>query len=267
MLVFAAVMFDLGNTLVETPFHTEPIEKGSTEEIARFEAIVKVTYDSLVNSGTKISWSSFYEKYMLVRAEQIRVQKQTLREYSMKERIARTLSALEYKISADSELIRRAIEQHFDSYESYVEMNKEAPSTLQDLGARYRLGLITNFAYPPMIHKLLDKFHLRQFFDIVVISGEEGWVKPSPRIFQAAFSRLKLESSQCIFVGDDIEADIRGANNAGMKAIFLSNKGVGCQDAEASIRHLSELPSVLNEIEKKCDQTLGTSRHSELNCF
>jgi putative hydrolase of the HAD superfamily len=246
---FAAVIFDLGNTLLKTPFHTYPIEKGSSGEKARFESIVKATYDSLVNSGIKVDWPSFYEKYMIVRAEQLLVQKQTLREYDMNDRLVRTLGALGFKISADSESVKKAIDSHFGFYESYVRADKEAPTILQDLRRAHKLGLVTNFAHPPTIHRLLDKFHLRQFFNEIVISGEVGWVKPSPTIFQLALSTLELKAEECVFVGDDVEADIKGAKGLDMKTILLSEKDLDCLDADAVIHHLGELPSIIDKIE------------------
>jgi HAD superfamily hydrolase (TIGR01549 family) len=248
---FAAVIFDLGDTLVKTPWGILLMEKGSSNEVAKFESIVKVTYDSLVKSGIKAEWPFFYEKYMSVRAQQLQVQKQTLKEYNMCERVARTLSALGIDISARSELVKKAIEDHYDSYESYVCEDKEAPTTLRALRARYKLGLITNFAYPPTIYKLLERFRLGQFFDSVVISGEVGWVKPNPKIFQFALSALELKAEQCVFIGDDVEADINGAKGVGMKAILLSQKDLDCPDADAVIRSLGELESAIDEIERR----------------
>jgi putative hydrolase of the HAD superfamily len=248
---FAAVIFDLGNTLLKTPFHTIPIEKGSSDEKARFESIVKATYDSLVNSGINVGWPLFHEKYMFVRADQLLVQKQTLREYDMNDRLVRTLGALGFKISVDSESVKKAIDSHFGFYESYVGADKEVPTILQDLRRAHKLGLITNFAYPPTIYKLLDKFHLRQFFDEIVISGEVGWAKPSPRIFQFALSAFELKAEECVFIGDDAEADIEGARGVGMKTILLSEKDPDCSDADAIIHHLTELPSVISEMESR----------------
>jgi len=245
----AAAIFDLGNTLVKTPYHTVPIEEGSSVEIARFESTVKATYDSLMNSGIKMDWSSFYEKYRIVRAEQLHTQKQTLREYDMGDRVARTLSALGFRVSANSETVKKAIDCHFHSYESYVETNSETESVLQYLCPRYKLGLITNFAHPPTIHNLLDKFRLRRFFDVITISGEFGWVKPSPRIFQSALSALKLKAEKCVFIGDDLEADIKGANGIGMKTVLLTEKNLSRSGADSIIHNLRELPSTLDEIE------------------
>jgi putative hydrolase of the HAD superfamily len=250
MVRLAATIFDFVNTLVKTPSDLVPIEGGSTGERTRFELTVRVMYDSLVESGIKVDWSSFYKRYMVVREEQLQSRKRTLREYDMGERLARTLGALGHKISANSELVKQAIDCHFKSYENYVEVDRDAPSLLQDLRLRYKIGLITNFAYSPTIYNLLDRFQLRRFFDGIVISSEVGWVKPSPRIFQVALSALRLKAQECVFVGDEIEADIRGASGVGMKTILLSEKDIDCPDADTIAHHLAELPLVISGLEK-----------------
>lgn len=71
MAVIAAVIFDLGDTLVKTPWGITLMERGSAKEIAKFKSTVRVTFDSLVKSGIEIDWPSFYDKYMYIRAEQL----------------------------------------------------------------------------------------------------------------------------------------------------------------------------------------------------
>jgi HAD superfamily hydrolase (TIGR01549 family) len=248
--MFRAVIFDLGNTLVMFPWDARSVEKWPSKENSLFVSLVKVIYDSLVKSGVNVDWPSFYEKYMTARAEQWQWQKETLREFDMYERVSRTINALGLKVSPVSAAVRRAVDDHYTAYLSYAEMEKEVPEILQGLRSKRKLGLITNFAHSPTIYRVLEKFGLRKFFDVVLVSREVGWVKPSPKIFRAALSSLKLLSSQCVFIGDDAEADIKGARGVGMKTIFISKEGSMCQEADATISHLTELQSAIEKLEK-----------------
>jgi putative hydrolase of the HAD superfamily len=250
MFLFSAVLFDLGNTLIKFPWDARTIGKEASKGVSLFDKLVKVTYDSLVKSGIKIDWPSFHEKYMFVRAEQLEWQKKTLQEYDMYDRVSRALSALGIKISPDSPAVRKATDDHYAGYMDYIEMEKEVPTILRDLHSRRKLGLITNFAHPPSIYNILDKFGLRKLFDVILVSREVGWVKPSPKIFQAALSSLRLKGSQCVFVGDDAEADIGGAKGVGMGTIFLAKKGSTCREANAVIYHISELRSAIKKLEE-----------------
>ncbi|MFS8046954.1 HAD family hydrolase [Rhizobium sp. BR 314] len=61
---------------------------------------------------------------------------------------------------------------------------------------------------------------LRNVVDLVVISEDIGLRKPDPRIFQLAAERLDVVPARCIFVGDNPEADVGGAESAGMTGVF-----------------------------------------------
>ncbi len=51
--------------------------------------------------------------------------------------------------------------------------------------------------------------------------------KPSIEFFNQALNKLNLTASDCIVVGDDLESDIQGANNVGIKSILVrTGKGV-----------------------------------------
>jgi putative hydrolase of the HAD superfamily len=73
---------------------------------------------------------------------------------------------------------------------------------------------------------------LNQFFDHIVLSTQFGFTKPDPRLFTIACSLLKVPLQQAVYVGNDPEKDVKGAKQAGMRAILLDrdgkeNKGAG----------------------------------------
>jgi putative hydrolase of the HAD superfamily len=49
-----------------------------------------------------------------------------------------------------------------------------------------------------------------------------GYKKPSKEFFGYILSDLGVELSQAIMVGDDFEADVIGANNCGIRAIWYN---------------------------------------------
>jgi FMN phosphatase YigB (HAD superfamily) len=173
------VLFDLGNTVVLFPALGVETEELSPERKSMLESLVRVMYDSLKDHGLQVGWRSFFEAYSAVRSQQLELQKQTLREYDMNERLTRVLKSLDFSASTSSEIVRLALDAYFESYVSHVEMEKEVIPTLRSLLPRYRLGIVTNFAYPPGIHMILRKFGLEKIFDPIAISGEVGWIKPT----------------------------------------------------------------------------------------
>lgn len=58
-----------------------------------------------------------------------------------------------------------------------------------------------------------------------IISGEVGELKPSPKMFAAAMTALGLsdqDRQRVVMVGNNLARDIRGANNFGLKSLFVS---------------------------------------------
>jgi len=86
---------------------------------------------------------------------------------------------------------------------------------------RYRTALLSN-AWDDLRSMLIGYWKIADAFDEIVISAEEGVVKPYPQIYEITLERLHLESGQAVFVDDFIE-NVLGAQAVGMQAIhFLS---------------------------------------------
>lgn len=91
----------------------------------------------------------------------------------------------------------------------------------EQLRPRYKLGLLSNIGRE-WINDFFTKHQLHDYFDEVVLSGEEGITKPNPAIFELMASRLGLDPSECLMI-DDIEENCEGAEMAGMQAICYHN--------------------------------------------
>ena len=88
---------------------------------------------------------------------------------------------------------------------------------LRDLGLI--LGLISNVDRD--IAPLCDELGLSSWLQVVVTSEDVGFRKPQPEIFREALTRAKVPAAEAIYVGDHYQIDVVGANEAGMKGVFL----------------------------------------------
>jgi putative hydrolase of the HAD superfamily len=79
---------------------------------------------------------------------------------------------------------------------------------------------------------------IENHFGIVLVSGEFGVRKPDPKIFQTAYERLQVQPEDCLMVGDNLTADIEGARNVGMQAVWMSKENV---EGVKSFANLNEL--------------------------
>lgn len=85
----------------------------------------------------------------------------------------------------------------------------------------YLVGVITNGPSILQNHKM-DTSGLRPYCDIVVVSGDVGVHKPDPALFAYTADKLGLKTEECVYVGDHPINDIKGALDAGMKAIRMN---------------------------------------------
>lgn len=101
----------------------------------------------------------------------------------------------------------------------------EVRETIQTLRAcGVRVGIVTN-AYQPMWlrdiemaeHGILDLFP-----GCRLSAADVGYLKPHPAIFQAALDCIGTHPEETVFVGDDPDADIAGAQASGLLGVLRS---------------------------------------------
>jgi putative hydrolase of the HAD superfamily len=63
---------------------------------------------------------------------------------------------------------------------------------------------------------------VQHFFNEILISGSLGIRKPHPDVFAELARRLALAPAEIVFVGDDLQADIVGAQKAGMRTVWMT---------------------------------------------
>lgn len=114
-----------------------------------------------------------------------------------------------------------------------------------------RLGLCSNAPYrPASMHEQLRRTGLATLLDAAVFSGEVGWRKPSPRLFDSALAALGARPATTVFVGDRVREDVEGARAAGMRAVLVNRGaggvgGAGAGVADAVVDSLRALPGLL----------------------
>ena len=95
----------------------------------------------------------------------------------------------------------------------------EVLETLRDRG--YRLGCVTNRAFGGAAFVNEVEAHgLADFFEVVSVSCDLGYMKPHPKIFQHALDAMSVAPEEAVMVGDSLGADVAGAQALGMTAVW-----------------------------------------------
>jgi putative hydrolase of the HAD superfamily len=116
-----------------------------------------------------------------------------------------------------------------------------AEKVLAYLQQKYQLHIISNGFKETTLTKM-DLSGLNRYFTQVIISEDVGVNKPNQKIFEHALQKAAATKEESIMIGDSLEADIRGAQNFGMKAIFFNPMKVEQpHDVTWQIFHLEEL--------------------------
>jgi len=98
-----------------------------------------------------------------------------------------------------------------------VERNRPV---LERLARRYRLGVVSNFT--GNLEPCLTELGLARLFAAASDSAVVGCSKPDPRIFLGTLARLRARPERAWMVGDNFEADIRGAAALGLRTCWLA---------------------------------------------
>ena len=135
----------------------------------------------------------------------------------------------------------------------------DAIPTLQALRQMgYRLAVVSNAADDNNTQVLVDKLGARPYLEFVISSAAQGMRKPNPKIFLSALQRLNVDPKRAVMVGDTLGADILGAHNAGIFAIWVTRRADTAANRahadtirpDAQLVNLSDLPALMQELER-----------------
>ncbi|MFQ5472008.1 MAG: HAD family hydrolase [Dehalococcoidia bacterium] len=120
--------------------------------------------------------------------------------------------------------------------------------TLPAMSDRYSLSIVTN-GEDDIQRGKLRHLALGEHFRHLVISGNVGYEKPDPRIFEHALALAGVPASEALVVGDRLETDVVGAKAAGIRAVWFDhwNDEPRATDPrpDAVITAFEQLPGVL----------------------
>jgi putative hydrolase of the HAD superfamily len=108
----------------------------------------------------------------------------------------------------------------------------------------YVLHLLTN-GFENVQHSKLRSSNLQNYFTEVITSEASNSLKPNKEIFEYALERCKTCKEECIMIGDNLDADIQGAINAGIDTVFVNHLNVEPHiQPTYMIHHLKELEEI-----------------------
>jgi putative hydrolase of the HAD superfamily len=140
---------------------------------------------------------------------------------------------------------------HLEGVTPHIRHDADARRTLEALRARgLRIGLLSNTHWPRRFHEeFLERDGLAELIDARIYTSELRWVKPHPAAFRTVLDALGIDDpGGAVFVGDRPLDDVRGAQQAGMRAILRARPDLppGPVTPEATITSLPEVVGLVD---------------------
>jgi len=207
MNAYKHIFFDLDNTLWD-------FERNSTETL--HEMYHKFELSALGVSSPEFFIRTYQERNIMM-WEQYRlgkIDKDTLRN----KRFELTF----WDMGLDSSLVPRSMADEYllvAPKKNYL--FPHAHEVLSYLREKYRLHIITNGFVEAQYIKL-EAADLSKYFDEIIISEHTGFKKPDVNIFNHAAEKANATAKECLMVGDGLEVDVVGAQNAGWDAVYFN---------------------------------------------
>ncbi len=203
-----AVFFDLYHTLVG---YDPPREELQAEALKELGVAVK---PEVLRRPLVVADEYIYHEHARASLSQ-RPKEEQMAVWAQYERILLTEAGIE----ADDRLILGLVGKMKQFKLRQVLFDDVLPA-LSELKKRgLALGLISNIDKD--ITPLLENLGLITWLQVVVTSQDTGFNKPNPEIFQEAAERAGVQPREAIYVGDQYQIDVVGANQAGMKGILI----------------------------------------------
>jgi putative hydrolase of the HAD superfamily len=240
-----AILFDLGGTLMYERATWDAVNARADEALTNY----------LRAEGLELNLSTFPREFRKRLRKYFEQREKDLLETTYSFVLRDVLKDKGYGDISESTL-RHALDQLFAITQTNWTLEDDTLPTLQKLEEDgYRMGMISNAGDDQDVQQLARRFGIAQYFDFILTSAACSYRKPHRRIFELALSNWYFLPAEAVMVGDNLDADVRGAQSVGLFAVWLSRRaGTRTEDQrsiqpDASLSSLSELPAFLDRLQ------------------
>jgi YjjG family noncanonical pyrimidine nucleotidase len=221
------VFFDLDHTLWD-------FEKNSA---LAFEIVFKM-------QDLEIDMSEFLKFYVPINRQYWeRYRKDEITQKQLRYgRLKDTFDLIEYTISDD--VIDLLSIEYIHYLPKYNHLFEGTIEILDYLKTKYNLHIITN-GFAEIQGNKLNNSYIAHYFKTITNSEMAGVKKPNHKIFEYALDLAGTKKENSIMIGDCIEADVQGALDAGLDAVFFNESKVSITEDIKQVNHLLELKKYL----------------------
>lgn len=146
--------------------------------------------------------------------------------------------------NATPDMLKVLSEEYVANLPNFNHLYEGAIEILEYLKPKYSLHIITNGFHQVQAGKLKNS-NIEHYFDTITNSDMAGCKKPNPVIFEFALNSAKAKKDCSVMIGDCIEADVQGALDCGIAAIYFNEHKLNAPKSIVQVNHLLELKNIL----------------------
>jgi putative hydrolase of the HAD superfamily len=206
---YVNLFFDLDNTLWDFRANAHEAFHDIFKEMDLFKKIP--------DFRKFLSFYELYNEHLWTEYRKGKVKKEQLRT----ERIVLTFRELGVD---EPELARIVGEKYLMIAPRKTNLFEGVHETLGYLCKKYNLYILTNGFSEVQMQKI-NNSGLQPYFLKIFMAELVGFQKPDRRFFEYAIKSIHAHKHECLMIGDDLQADILGAKNAGIDQVFFNPGG------------------------------------------
>lgn len=225
-------IFDLYGTLLD--IHTDEYSKNFYKKYAKW----------LRKQGYHFEWKEFYYLYTgIEKAYRSKPSKYVRPEIQVEDVFRKVFQTRGYKLSDDEVLW---LCENFRNHSLiYMSLFKDTLECLEGLRSAGRKIYLLSNAQRSFTWQELESSGLVPYFDGILISSDEGCMKPDPAFYNILCERYGLDKSESIMIGNELKSDMAGAKAAGIDGFFISRTGVYHEPEEVNFKYVSKHGSLM----------------------
>ena len=202
-------------------------------------------------SGVEACWKtfdSFFCDYQKA-AQFLEKKLPPLKEWTVRDRLALACGYNNVIDGLERDDFISTLEKNF--FKNYLQncfVHKDVIEMLPVLAKQYKLGVVSNFKTEDGIETILKSFDLIRYFSHITTSVKNGWRKPNPEIYKESIGKCEVEKSAILFIGDDLECDVKTPMALGMQAIYFNrNNKKQAHSSFITVDCFSEIPEKIDK--------------------
>ncbi len=215
------IFFDLDHTLWD-------FDKNSGLAFKKIlsEASIALDFKSFITTYIPIN-ANYWKLY-----REEKISKKDLRYYRLKD----VFDALNFEI--EDTMIDFLADEYINQLPNFNHLFEGTFEILNYLKEKYQLHIITN-GFEEIQSLKIENSGIADFFNQVITSESVGVKKPNPRVFQYALEKANAKPELSVMIGDNLEADIQGALDCGIRAIHFNSENL--PDVPKNINSVNDL--------------------------